>query len=68
MEITVKGMMCAHCEAHTKEALEKIDGVVSAVADHNANSVVIETSREIAEEEIKAAVEAAGYEYCGRKQ
>ena len=67
MEITVKGMMCAHCEAHTKEALEKIDGVVFAVADHNANSVVIETSREIAEEEIKAAVEAAGYEYCGRK-
>ena len=67
MEITVKGMMCPHCEAHTKEALEKLDGVVSVTADHTANSVVIETSREVAEADIKAAVEAAGYEYCGIK-
>ena len=67
MEITVKGMMCGHCEAHTKEALEKIDGVVSATANHETNSVVIETSKEVAEAEIKAAVEAAGYEYCGIK-
>ncbi len=67
MEITVKGMMCGHCEAHTKEALEKIDGVVSATANHETNSVVIETSKEVPEAEIKAAVESAGYEYCGIK-
>ncbi|MDD6094159.1 MAG: heavy metal translocating P-type ATPase [Clostridia bacterium] len=67
MEITVKGMMCPHCEAHTKEALEKLDGVVSAKADHTTNTVVIETSKEITEADIKAAVEGAGYEYCGVK-
>lgn len=67
MEITVKGMMCQHCEAHTKEALEKLAGVVSAKADHTTNSVVIETNQEVSEADIKAAVESAGYEYGGLK-
>ena len=67
MEITVKGMMCSHCEAHTKEALMKLEGVTSVTADHSTNSVVIEMSREVPEEDIKAAVESAGYEYCGIK-
>lgn len=65
MEITVKGMMCPHCEAHTKEALEKLEGVVSAKADHTKNLVIIETDKAVAEADIKAAVEGAGYEYCG---
>lgn len=65
MEITVKGMMCMHCEAHVKQALEKIDGVTEAAANHDENLVTISTSKEIAEADIKAAVEAAGYEYCG---
>lgn len=65
MEITVKGMMCAHCEAHVKEELEKIAGVESAVADHEANLVTLTTSADIAESEIRAAVEKAGYEYAG---
>ena len=63
MEITVKGMMCAHCEAHVKEALEKLAGVESAVADHEKNLVILETSAEVSEEDISSAVEAAGYEY-----
>ena len=67
MEITVKGMMCGHCEAHTKKALEAVDGIVSATADHNTDTVVIETSKEVSEAAIKAAVEEAGYEYCGIK-
>lgn len=37
--LKVKGMMCAHCEAHVKEALEKIDGVTEAKADHEACEV-----------------------------
>lgn len=68
MEIIVNGMMCAHCEAHTKEALEKIDGIVSAKADHEAGLVVLETSREVPEAELKAAVEGAGYEYGGIRE
>lgn len=67
MEITVKGMMCPHCEAHTKEALEKLDGVVSAKADHTTETVVIETNKDVAEADIKAAVEGAGYQYVGIK-
>ena len=65
MEITVKGMMCAHCEAHVKEALEKIAGVDEAVANHDENLVTLKTSVDVAESDIKAAVEAAGYEYVG---
>ncbi|MCR5197035.1 MAG: heavy metal translocating P-type ATPase [Pseudobutyrivibrio sp.] len=65
MEITVKGMMCQHCEAHVKEALEKIAGVEEATANHEANLVVIKTTQDVAENDIKAAVEGAGYEYCG---
>lgn len=67
MEITVKGMMCPHCEAHTVEALMKLDGVTSAKADHTTETVVIEASKEINEADIKAAVEGAGYQYCGIK-
>lgn len=65
MEITVKGMMCSHCEAHVKEALEKIAGIDEAVANHDENLVTLKTSADVAESDIKAAVEAAGYEYVG---
>lgn len=67
MEITVKGMMCGHCEAHVKEALEKIAGVDEAVANHDANLVTLKTSADVAEADLKAAVEGAGYEFCGIK-
>ena len=65
MEITVKGMMCAHCEAHVKEALEKIAGVDEATANHEENLVTLNTSAEVAEGDLKAAVESAGYEFAG---
>jgi len=65
MKITVKGMMCGHCEAHVKKALEAIDGVVSATAKHEENLVTIETSKDVDEALIKAAVLEAGYEYEG---
>nr|MCR4999535.1 HAD-IC family P-type ATPase [Lachnospiraceae bacterium] len=65
MNIKVNGMMCAHCEAHVKKALEAIDGIESAVASHEENCVVLTTSKDVAEADIKAAVEEAGYEYAG---
>ena len=65
MKIEVKGMMCAHCEAHVKAALEKVEGIVEANANHDDNMVVITTSAPVDETSIKAAVDAAGYEYCG---
>ena len=65
MKINVNGMMCQHCEAHVKKALEAIEGIESATASHEQNTVVITTSKEVDEELIKAAVEDAGYEYSG---
>ncbi len=65
MKITVKGMMCAHCEAHVKKALEAIDGVVCATANHDENLVTIETSKDVDEALIKGAVAEAGYTYEG---
>ena len=66
MKINVKGMMCGHCEMHVKKALEAIDGVSSANPSHESGTVEIETSKEVDEAAIKAAVEEAGYEYCGK--
>ena len=65
MKIKVNGMMCAHCEAHVKKALEAIDGIESAVASHEENLVTITNSKDVDEELIKAAVIDAGYEYEG---
>ncbi|MBQ7463326.1 MAG: heavy metal translocating P-type ATPase [Lachnospiraceae bacterium] len=65
MKIRVNGMMCPKCEAHVKEALEKIRGVNAATADHEANLVTLEVSSQPSEDELKKAVEEAGYEYAG---
>ena len=65
MKIRVNGMMCAHCEAHVKKALEAIDGIDSAVASHEEKLVTITNSKDIDEALIKAAIEEAGYEYAG---
>ncbi len=65
MKIMVKGMMCAHCEAHVKKALENIDGIESAFANHEENLVTITNSKAVDEAIIKAAIEDAGYEYVG---
>ena len=65
MKIKVNGMMCGHCEAHVKKALEAIDGIESAVASHEENMVTITNSKEVDEVLIKAAVTEAGYEYAG---
>ncbi len=66
MKINVKGMMCEHCEMHVKKALEAIDGITAATASHKSGTVTIETSKEVDEKAIKAAVSEAGYEYCGK--
>ena len=65
MKIKVNGMMCAHCEAHVKKALEAIDGIESAVASHEENLVTITNSKDVDEALIREAVTEAGYEYAG---
>ena len=67
MKVTVKieGMMCPHCKAHVEKAIAAIDGVTSVTADHVAGTATVESTREIPQAELKAAVEAAGYTYLG---
>ena len=59
--IHIEGMMCPHCEARVKQALEAIDGVESAEADHNENRATVTLSKAVADETLPAAVEAQGY-------
>ena len=58
--ITVKGMSCEHCEQTVEEALEAIDGVTSATADHDAETATIEGTAH--SDVLTTAVEEAGYE------
>lgn len=58
--IEIEGMMCEHCEKHVTEALDKLG--LKVKADHNANKAFIEGG-EASDDEIKAAVEEAGYSF-----
>ena len=60
--MTINGMMCPHCEKHTVEALEAIDGVEKAVASHVEKNAVVTLSKDVDNEVLKKAVEDAGYE------
>ena len=59
--IKVEGMMCGHCEAHVKEALEKIKGVEEATADHETGKVILKLSKDVDDKKISDAVKKAGY-------
>lgn len=57
----VDGMMCQNCVRHVKNALEGVDGVISANVDLNSKSAEIEMSQEIADEVLFNAVKEEGY-------
>ena len=59
--LTVEGMMCMHCEARVKKALEAVDGVAAAVADRGAGTAVVELTKDVPNEVLKSAVEAQDY-------
>ena len=60
-ELTIKGMMCGHCEATVKKALEAIEGVNSAEVSHEAGTAVVELSEEVQDEVLQKAVEDKDY-------
>ena len=62
--LKIEGMMCPHCEARVKKALEALDGVESAVVSHEAGTAVVTGSADF--ETMKAAVEAADYKVLGK--
>ena len=57
----IEGMMCGHCEAMVKRALEAIDGVESAVPSHVEGTAVVTLSAPVAEEILRSAVEEEDY-------
>ena len=61
-QYTVKGMMCAHCEARVKKAVETINGVVSCSPSAAANAMTVVCSEPIDDAEIKSVVDKEGYE------
>ena len=64
MEKTLKieGMMCGHCEMHTKKALEAIDGVTEASVSHKTGIAVVTLDKEVSDDIMKQAVADQGYE------
>lgn len=63
--LKIEGMMCGHCEASVKKALEGIDGVESAVVSHEIGTAQVILSKEVPDEVLKEAVEAKDYMVTG---
>ena len=61
----IEGMMCMHCEATVKKALEKLDGVESAQVSHEAGTAVVTLSSDVADDVLKKAVEDKDYTVTG---
>ena len=59
--LKIEGMMCSHCEAAVKKALEAVDGVVSAEASHEKKNAIVTLSKDVPNDVLKKAVEEAGF-------
>ena len=59
--IHIEGMMCGHCEAHVKKALEAIDGVAEAQASHEKGTAVVTLAADVADDVLTKAVEEQDY-------
>lgn len=63
--LTIKGMMCAHCQKHVHDALAKMDGVTAVTVDLEGGKADVKASREISQEDFRKVIEEAGYELVG---
>ena len=63
--VKIKGMMCGHCEASVKKALEALPFIAEAVVSHDTGTAVITLSGEMDEAAVKAAVEAKDFTFEG---
>ena len=59
--LKINGMMCPHCEATVKTALESIDGVTFAEVSHESGTAVVTLSKEVSEDVLQKAVVDKGY-------
>ena len=61
----IEGMMCGHCEATVKKALEAVEGVESAAVSHQNGTAVVTCAENVSESVLKEAVEAKDYTVTG---
>lgn len=59
--MNIEGMMCCHCEARVKKALEALDAVSEAAVSHESGTAVVTLSADISDEKLKETVEAEDY-------
>ena len=59
--LKIEGMMCPHCEATVKKALEALDGVSEAVVSHEAGTAVVTLTADVEDAVLTQAVEAKDY-------
>ena len=63
--IKIEGMMCPHCEAHVKKALEALEGVENVVPSHVEKKATLTLTAPVSDEILKSTVEAQGYTVLG---
>ena len=65
--LNVEGMMCGHCEARVKKALEALDAVDEAVVSHTDGTAVVTLNAEVSDDLLKETVEAQDYKVTSIK-
>ena len=61
----IEGMMCGHCEATVKKALEALDGVEEAVVSHEEGTAVVSMTNEVSDDVLTQTVEDKDYKVTG---
>ena len=60
--LKIEGMMCGHCEMHTKKALEALDGVTKAEVSHKTGTAVVTLEKNDPDDVLMQAVTDQGYQ------
>ena len=63
--MNIEGMMCGHCEATVKKALEAVDGVAEAVVSHENGTAVVKLDKSVDDSVLRKAVEDHDYKVTG---
>ena len=63
--LNIKGMMCPHCEAHVRKALEAMEGVTVLSVSHEAAKAEVQTAAPVSEDAFRKVITDAGYELTG---
>ncbi len=64
-KLKIEGMMCVHCEARVKKALEAVEGVAAADVSHEAGTAVVSLASDVADDVLTKAVEDQDYKVLG---